>query len=88
MQRRRFKQTISPEERLAEDARRLREEARIASPWTCARCRSPQGPPNRDRLALERVAEIARSEAARIGTIARPARFFHPAVPPVGRLHL
>lgn len=49
MQRRRFKQTISLEERLAEEARRLREEAELL----------PHGPVRDEALRKARQAETS-----------------------------
>jgi hypothetical protein len=56
MMRRRFKQTDTLEERLATEAKRLREQAKALPPG-----HSPQSPPVRDRLAHERVAAISRT---------------------------
>ena len=46
MQRRRFKQNVSLEIRLAEEAKRLREEAKLLPPGVCARkyCARPGRP--------------------------------------------
>ena len=65
--RRRFKQTQSLEERLAEEAKRLREEAKIALTWYGARHASAQSTPMRNRFAHERVAFIAGASTAKVG---------------------
>ena len=59
MMRRRFKQTQSLEERLSEEAKRLREEAKLLPPGAVREGAFTQGPTSRNRLAYERVAFIA-----------------------------
>ena len=59
MERRRFKQTQSLEERLAEEAKRLRAEAKLLPPGAARDETDPQSPTCRDRLAHERVAAIS-----------------------------
>jgi hypothetical protein len=58
LRRRRFKQTKSLEERLSEEAKRPREEAKSLPPGRDA---PTQSPPSRDRLTYERVAAIPRA---------------------------
>jgi hypothetical protein len=61
-QRRRLKQLESLEERLAEDANRLREEAKLLPPGAMPRSGSPA---SRNRLTHDRVADLAPTSAAK-----------------------
>jgi hypothetical protein len=73
MLRRRFKQSLekrlseltSLEERLSEEAKRLREEAKLLPPGA-VREAFTQGPTSRNRLAHERMAALSRFETSRI----------------------
>jgi hypothetical protein len=63
MLRRRFEQTQSLEERLAEEAKRLREEA---STWRCTRCAFAQSPTSRNRLSPPRMAFVVGPSASKV----------------------